>query len=124
MKHPLFHRSKRRGENEFEELKRIVARLKACGPRTRAALGAGVQLANSNFLHRFTGIDSFRQSPTSEQERFWSELGELELGLRSQEVGLAVAVGLYRIWLADALAGQRDMVDLLGEELTELSRKS
>jgi len=36
---------------------------------------------------------------------------------------LAVGVGLYRIWLADRLAGQRSLIDLLGEELTELSRK-
>jgi hypothetical protein len=68
-------------------------------------------------------MEPFRQSPMEAQERFWSDLSDLELDLRGQEVGLAVGVGLYRIWLADRLAGQRSLIDLLGEELTELSRK-
>ena len=124
MKLTLFHRTKGRSETEFEELRKVLSRLKTCPPQTRSAVGAGVQLANANFIRRFSGIESFRQSPGAEQERFWSDLSDLELGLRSQEVGLAVGVGLYRIWLADTLAGQRNVVDLLGEELTELSRKS
>jgi hypothetical protein len=123
MKHPLFQRGRSRGETEFEELKKVLSRLKACPPQTRSAVGAGVQLANADFMRRFTGIESFRQSSTTEQERFWSDLGDLELGLRGQEVGLAVGVGLYRIWLADTLDGQRNVVDLLGEELSELSRE-
>lgn len=123
MKHTLFQRTGSRDETEFEELRKVLSRLKASPPQTRSAVGAGVQLANANFIRRFAGIESFRQTPAVEQERFWSDLSDLELGLRSQEVGLAVGVGLYRIWLADTLAGQRDVVDLLGEELTELSRK-
>jgi hypothetical protein len=119
----LFQRTGSRDETEFQELRKVLSRLKASPAQTRSAVGAGVQLANANFLRRFAGIESFRQSPAAEQERFWSDLSDLELGLRSQEVGLAVGVGLYRIWLADTLAGQRDVVDLLGEELTELSRK-
>jgi len=124
MKYPLFQRGGTGNGSKFEELKRVLSCLRASPPQTRTAVGAGVQLANSNFIRRFTGIESFRHSPTAEQERFWSDLSDLELGLRSQEVGLAVGVGLYRIWLADTLAGQRNVVDSLGEELTELSRKS
>lgn len=124
MKHPLFQRGKSRDEAESEELKKVLSRLKASPPQTRSAVGVGVQMANASFLRRFAGIESFRQSPAAEQERFWSDLSDLELELRSREVGLALGVGLYRIWLADTLAGQRKVVDLLGEELTELSRKS
>lgn len=123
MKHHLFQR-RSQNELEFNELKKVLSRLKACPPQTRAAVGAGVQLANADFIRRFAGMESFRQSPMEEQERFWSDLSDLELGLRGQEVGLAMGVGLYRIWLTDTLAGQRHVVDLLGEELTELSRKS
>jgi hypothetical protein len=36
---------------------------------------------------------------------------------------MSMGVGLYRIWLADVLAERRHAADLLGEELTELSRK-
>ena len=124
MKHHLFHRSRERAETAFEELKKVVNRLKASPPQTRSAVGAGVQLANDHFVRRFAGFESFRQSPAAEQERFWSELSELELGLRGQEVGLALGVGLYRIWLADTLAGQRNTADFLGEQLAELSRKN
>jgi hypothetical protein len=124
MKNSLFQRTRGRGETEFEELRKVLSRLKACPPQTRSAIGAGVQLANASFIRRFSGIECFRQSPAAEQDRFWADLSDLELGLRSQEVGLAMGVGLYRIWLADTLAGQRQVVDLLGEELTELSRKS
>ena len=119
---PLFLRG--HDEPASEPLRKVLLRLKTCPPQTRCAVGAGVQLANASFIRRFTGIESFRHSPAMDQERFWSDLSDLELGLRGQEVGLAVGVGLYRIWLADTLAGQRDVVDLLGEELTELSRKS
>ena len=123
MKHHLFQHQRDRTEIEFDELKKILSRLKACPPQTRAAVGAGVQLANADFIRRFAGMEPFRQSPMEAQERFWSDLSDLELDLRGQEVGLAVGVGLYRIWLADRLAGQRSLIDLLGEELTELSRK-
>jgi len=110
--------------SQLEELKRVVSRLKGCGSRTRSAVGAGVHLANTDFIRRFEGIQSFRRSSTAEQERFWLELSDLELGLRSREFGMAVGVGLYRIWLADTLAGRRNLAELLGEELTELSRSS
>jgi len=36
---------------------------------------------------------------------------------------MALGVGLYRIWLTESLAGRRNVAELLGEELTELSRK-
>ena len=124
MKHLLFHRSRRRGETDFEELKKVVNRLKMSPPQTRSAVGAGVQMANAHFLRRFAGFESFRQSTGAQREQLWSELSELELGMRGQEVGLAVGVGLYRIWLADTLAGQRNTADFLGEELAELSRKN
>lgn len=123
MKHPLFSQNAKLGETEIEELRHLLWRLKACPSQTRSAVGAGVQLANADFMRRFAGIESFRRSPSADQSRFWSDLGDLELGLRGNEVGLAVGVGLYRIWLADTIAGRRNEVDLLGEELTELSRK-
>src|ERR1041384_1459055 len=115
MKHLLFHRSRGRGETDLEELKKVVNRLKVSPPQTRAAVGAGVQMANNQFLRRFAGVESFRQSPAADQERFWSDLSDLELGLRGQEVGLAVGVGLYRIWLVAKLAGQRSVAAFLGE---------
>ena len=37
---------------------------------------------------------------------------------------MALGIGLYLIWLAEVLAGRRDAAELLGEELTELSRKA
>jgi len=124
MKLPLSQTAATTGANDVEELRNLLSRLKVCPPQTRSAVGAGVQLANADFLSRFAGIESFRKSSAAEQRRFWSDLGDLELGLRGKEVGLAVGVGLYRIWLADTLAGQRTVVELLGEELAELSRKS
>ena len=52
------------------------------------------------------------------------ELLHLELNLRNLEPGMALGVGLYRIWLAGVLAGKHNAAELLGEELTELSRKA
>ena len=105
------------------DLTKVLTRLKACPPQTRCAVGAGVHMANDNFIRRFTGIESFRGSPAPEKERFWLDLGDLELGLRSVEAGMAMGVGLYRIWLADALAGHHQLAGPLGEELAELSRE-
>ncbi len=104
------------------ELKKVLDRLKACGPHTRSSVGAGVHLANADFVRRFAGIESFRKSSLAEQERYWSDLSNMELGLRNREVAMAVGVGLYRIWLVDTLAGRRHIAESLGEELTELSR--
>jgi hypothetical protein len=119
----LFHRGEDFERGEFAEVKRVLHCLKACGPQTQMAVGAGVQLANTDFIRRFTGIESFRKVPSDEQKQFWSELSDLELELRSREIGMALGVGLYRIWLNDVLAGRRNVAELLGEELTELSRK-
>jgi hypothetical protein len=119
----LFQRGKAPARSEFEEMKRVLCRLKASGAQTQFAVGAGVQLANTDFLRRFAGIESFRRIPAAEQQRFCSELSDLELELRSRGLGMALGVGLYRIWLTDLLAGRRNVAELLGEELTELSRK-
>ena len=124
MKNRVLQRGSSSAGSQLEELKRVVSRLKGCGSQTRSAVGAGVHLANTDFIRRFQGIQSFRSSSTAEQERFWLELSDLELGLRSRDGGMAVGVGLYRIWLADTLAGRRKLAELLGEELTELSRSS
>src|SRR6476646_6368990 len=118
-----FHRSVDPARGEFAEVKKGLNCLRTCGARTQSAVGAGVQLANTDFIRRFAGIESFRRVPTEEQNRFWSELSDLELELRGREMGMALGVGLYRIWLADMLAGRRNVAELLGEELTELSRK-
>src|SRR5262249_49102909 len=123
MNNRFFHRGSNPAKNEFEGLRRVIQQLKACGSHTQHAVGAGVHLANMDFTRRFAGIESFRRSSTAEREQFWSDLTDLELGLRSQEVGMAVGVGLYRIWLAETLAGRRNVAEVLGEELTELSRK-
>lgn len=80
-------------------------------------------MANADFIQRFAGIECFRSSTEAEQARFWTYLSELELGLRSEEAGMAMGVGLYRIWLADTLTGQQALAELLGEELAELSRQ-
>lgn len=118
-----FHRNEDPARGEFAEVKKVLNCLRLCGARTQSAVGAGVQLANTDFIRRFAGIESFRRVPTEEQNRFWSELSDLELELRGREMGMALGVGLYRIWLADMLAGRRNVAELLGEELTELSRK-
>jgi len=119
----LFQRSGYRARGGFDQLRKVLCRLKTCGAQTRSAVGAGVHLANTRFLRQFAGIESFRRSSMSDQERFWSDLDDLELGLRTQEAGMAVGVGLYRIWLADTLAERPNIAGPLGEELTELSRK-
>jgi len=120
---PLFHHITDPARSEFDEVKKVLCSLKVSGTQTRLAVGAGVELANSDFIRRFAGIESFRRSPTEEQKRFCSQLSDLELELRSRGVGMALGVGLYRIWLTDMLAGRREVAELLGEELTELSRK-
>ena len=123
MIHPLQRRSNR-PRSELGEIRRMLRCIKSSPAQTRFAVGAGVSLANTDFLHQFGGMHSFLQIPPRDRERFYSKLSDLELRLRGQEVGMALGVGLYRIWLADLLAGRRDAAELLGEELTELSRSA
>ncbi len=118
----LFQRRRDPQRNELEELRRVLNRLKNANVQTRSAVGAGVQLANADFVRRFAGVESFRRLPAEQQERFWLELSELEFGLRSQEPGMAIGVGLYRIWLRETLAERHGLAELLGEQLAELSR--
>ncbi len=120
----LLKRGSDSARGEFEETKKVVCHLKASGARTQIAVGVGVRLANTDFIDRFAGIETFLRVPTEEQKRFCSELSDLELRLRTSGVGMALGVGLYRIWLTDLLAGRRNMAELLGEELTELIRKA
>ena len=120
---PLFFQRRSDAESESGELRRMVSRLKACQSQMRCSVGAGVSVANENFIRRFAGIERFRSSSLSEQERFWSDLSELEFGLRSEAAGMAMGVSLYRIWLAGTLAGKHELAELLGEELSELTRK-
>jgi hypothetical protein len=117
----------RRGDparSELDEVKRILLCLKSSPARTRSAVGAGVYLANTDFMHEFGGMESFLQIPAGDREQFYSKLSDLELSLRGREVAMALGVGLYRIWLAETLAGRRHAADLLGDELTELSRSA
>lgn len=109
--------------SELEEVKKLLCRLKSCDAETQFAVGSGVHLANDDFIHHFAGIESFRRTSSEDQKRFCSELSDLELSLRSNKVGMALGVGLYRIWLAEVLAGRRTVAEMLGQELTELSRK-
>ena len=120
----LFQRARDPTRKEFEEMKKVLCRLKASAAQMRFAVGTGVQLANTDFIRRFAGIESFRRIPAEEQKQFCSELNDLELELRSSGVGMAIGVGLYRIWLTDMLAGRRNSAELLGKELTELSRNA
>ncbi len=120
MKPPFFQR--RNDANGFEELRRVIRCLKACRSRTRCEVGAGVSMANEDFIRRFSGIETFRTTPVRAQEQYWSDLSNLELELRTQESDMAMGVGLYRIWLVGKLAGKYDVAELLGEELSELSR--
>ena len=107
---------------ELEEVKRLLRGLRDSGARKRAAVGTGVGVANSDFLIRFGTIDSFRGSAATQRERFYERLADLELGLRNEAPDMALGIGLYRIWLDETLAGRREAAELLGEELTELSR--
>jgi hypothetical protein len=109
--------------DEFDEARKILGRLKACGPQTRSAVGAGVHLANADFLRHFTGLESFRSLQPEAQRQFCAELSDLEMALRNEEPAVALGVGLYRIWLAEMVSGRQKVAELLGEELTELSRK-
>ncbi len=120
----LFQRRRDSARGELDELRRVLRCLKFSPARTRFAVGTGVCLANSDFLRRFAGMQTFRQISVGDQQGFCSQLSDLELSLRSRDLGMALGVGLYRIWLAEALAGRRNAAELLGEELTELSRKA
>lgn len=120
----LFPRSGALARGELEELKKVLGRLRASDSQTRLAVGAGVHQANAEFIRQFGGIESFRRSSSEDQKRFCSELSDLELGSRGQEPGMALGVGLYRIWLAEMLADRREVSEMLGEELTRLSRKA
>ena len=108
---------------ELDEIKRVLRCLNSAAARIRFSVGAGVHLANANFMRQFGGIQSFRLASTLAREQFYDSLNDLELSLRNQGLGIYMGVGLYRIWLADVLAERRQAADLLGEELTELSRK-
>ena len=120
----LFQRHGDPVRGELDELVKVLSRVKSSSVQTRVAVGAGVHLANTDFIRHFAGMDSFRRIPLADQGRFYSALSDLEQSLRNYEVGMALGVGLYRIWLVDVLAGRRKAADLLGEALTELSRNA
>jgi len=108
--------------NEFDEIKRVLICLKSSPAQTRSGVGAGICLANTDFVRRFAGLQTFRHISIEDRERFCSELSDLELSLRSEEPGMALGVGLYRIWLTEVISGRHEAAELLGKELTELSR--
>lgn len=118
----LFQRRGDPARDELDELRKVLGRLRASNAQTRFLVGAGIQLANTDFIRRFSGLESFRRISADEQKRFCGQLSDLEFGLRSQELGMAIGVGLYRIWLTDILAERHRVAEMLGEELTELSR--
>ena len=122
MSHFLWHqRDTARGE--FREVRKLLGILKECDAGTQCAVGYGVHLANADFIRHFASIECFRRVTAEQQKQFCGELSDLELRLRNRHMGLALGVGLYRIWLADLLAGRHNVTELLGPELTELSRK-
>ena len=117
----------RRGEfarSELVEIKRMLHCLESAPTQVRSAVGAGVHLANTYFIGRFGGMECFCQVSLGEREQFYSELSDMEVRLRGEELGTALGVGLYRIWLADVAAGRRAEADLLGTALSELSRSA
>lgn len=120
----LLQRRNDLARTELDEIRRMLTCLKSAPAQTRFAVGAGVYLANADFIRRFGGMQSFCQIPAGDRERFYLALSDLEENLRGRRLGMALGVGLYRIWLADLLAGRRDAAELLGEELTELSRRA
>jgi len=120
----LFQRRSDAARGELDELRKVLCRLRASDARVRFKVGAGVSLANTDFIRRFSGIESFRRMPAEARKRFWADLSDLELGLRGQELEMAIGVGLYRIWLTDATDDRQELAELLGEALTELSRKA
>ncbi len=120
----LLQRRSDSARSELAELRRMLRSLKSSPAELRFAVGAGVSLANTDFMRQFGGVQPFRQIPPEGREQFYSRLSDLELGLRNRDRGMAMGVGLYRIWLTEALAGRRDAAELLGEELTELSRRA
>src|SRR5690242_20391105 len=118
MSHFSWHqRDTARGE--FREVRKLLGLLKDCDSGTQCAVGYGVHLANADFIRHFASIESFRRVTVERQKQFCGELSDLELRLRSRHMGLALGVGLYRIWLTDLLAGRHNVTDLLGPELTE-----
>jgi hypothetical protein len=117
------HCNRSTAQSEFEALKRLLSCLKACNSQTRHAVDAGVRLADNDFTRRFAAVEALRRSGAAEQESLWADLGELELGLRSQDSAGAMGVSLYRIWLTDTLRGRRRRAELLVQELTELRRR-
>jgi hypothetical protein len=100
---------------ELEALVKVLSCLKSSNAQTRLAGRTGLYLAHTDF---------FRRVSLADQERFCSGLSDSEQSLRNYELGMALGVGLYRIWLVDVFAGRRTAADLLGESLTELSRKA
>jgi hypothetical protein len=120
----LLQRHSDPARSELDEVKRMLRCLKSSPAQTRCAVGTGVDLANTDFMRQFGGMQSFCQVPAGDRERFYAKLSDLESNLRSRELGMALGVGLYRIWLAEVLAGRRDAAELLGDELTELSRRA
>jgi hypothetical protein len=120
----LFQHRGDRARSELDELLKVLGCLKSSDAHVRFAVGAGVSLANAKFISQFAGMESFRRMSPEAQGSFYATLSDLELNLRHHGPGMALGVGLYRIWLADVLAGRRPAADLLGEELTELSRKA
>ena len=120
----LLQRRSRPARSGLDEVRRMLRSLKSSRAQTRFAVGVGVYLANIDFMRQFGGMQSFRQIPLGDREQFYAQLSDLESSLRSLEAGMALGVGLYRIWLAHTLAGRREAADLLGEELTELSRRA
>jgi hypothetical protein len=120
----LFRRHGDADRGERDELVKVLRCLKSSDIQIRSAVGAGVSRANTDFMRQFGGMRSFRQVPPDARERFYSRLSDLEWSLRSRGLGMALGVGLYRIWLSDLLAERRDIAELLGEELTELSRRA
>ena len=52
---------------ELDELVKVLSCLKSSNAQTRCAVGAGVHLANTEFIRRFAGMDSFRRIPVPRQ---------------------------------------------------------
>ncbi len=69
----MIHLLHRRGDltrQELREVRKLLRCLKASPAHTRFAVGAGVCLANIDFIRQFGGMQPFRQSPADYQDQF------------------------------------------------------
>lgn len=120
----LLHRHGDPVRSELNEMKKLIRHLAASEPQIRFGIGAGICLANAMFLRQFGGMQRFRVVAPGDRALFYVGLSDLESSLRGSKPAMALGVGLYHVWLVGVLAGHQRAAELLGEQLTDLSRRA